>query len=62
MYEFNIQLPKILSIILVKSHSGVEENELADRMCFVAMKNKVEDFKEFIGSESANALLALNAD
>lgn len=59
MYECYCDLPKSLSVIHVKGHSGVEGNELADRMCFVAMQNKVERFEEYTGSESIEELLAL---
>ena len=62
MYECYIELPSSLSIVHVKGHSGVEGNELADRMCFVAMQNKVEAFEEYKGSESIEELLALTAD
>ncbi len=62
MYRCYVDLPTSLSIIHVKGHSGVEGNELADRMCFVAMRDKVETFKEYSGNESVEALLALNAD
>ena len=59
MYEFYIQLPSSLSIVHVKGHAGVEGNELADRMCLVAMQNKVEAFVEYTGQESVADLLAL---
>jgi len=62
MYEYYVQLPSSLSIIHVKGHSGVEGNELADRMCFLAMQNKVEDFVKYEGAESIEELLALTAD
>ncbi|MFT4797337.1 MAG: ribonuclease HI [Candidatus Azotimanducaceae bacterium] len=61
MYECYVQLPSSLSIIHVKGHSGVEGNELADRMCFVAMQNKVTDFEKYEGTESIEELLALTA-
>ena len=59
MYEYYLQLPENLSVIHVKGHSGVEGNELADRMCFIAMQNKVTDFEEYEGAESIEELLAL---
>jgi ribonuclease HI len=62
MYECYVELPSSLSIVHVKGHSGVEGNELADRMCFVAMQNKVERFEEYDGMESIEELLALTAD
>lgn len=61
MYECYVQLPASLSIIHVKGHSGVEGNELADRMCFLAMLNKEEDFVKYEGTESIEELLALTA-
>lgn len=61
MYECYVQLPSSLSIIHVKGHSGVEGNELADRMCFIAMQNKVEGFIEYEGPETIKELLALNS-
>ena len=61
MYECYVQLPSSLSIIHVKGHSGVEGNELADRMCFIAMQNKVVDFEKYEGTESTEELLALTA-
>jgi ribonuclease HI len=62
MYEYYVQLPSSLSIIHVKGHSGVEGNELADRMCFIAMQNKTEDFVKYEGSESIEELLAISTD
>jgi ribonuclease HI len=62
MYECYVQLPSSLSIIHVKGHSGVEGNELADRMCFIAMRNKVEDFAKYEGTESIAELLALTTE
>ena len=62
MYACYQTLPEDISIIHVKGHAGVEGNEIADRMCFVAMQNKVEDFEEYLGSESIDELLAINAD
>ena len=62
MYACYQTLPEDISIIHVKGHAGVEGNEIADRMCFVAMQNKVEDFEEYLGSESIGELLAINAD
>jgi len=61
MYERYVQLPASLSIIHVKGHSGVEGNELADRMCFLAMQNKVKDFVKYESTESIEELLALTA-
>lgn len=61
MYALYIQLPASLSIIHVKGHSGVEGNELADRMCFLAMQNKVKNFVEYKGTETTEELLALTA-
>ncbi len=62
MYECYVQLPSDLSIIHVKGHSGVEGNELADRMCFIAMQNKVQAFVKYEGAESISELLALTAE
>lgn len=62
MYACYVELPKDLSIVHVKGHSGVEGNELADRMCFVAMQNKVEGFDAYQGTESIEELLALGSD
>ena len=59
MYACYVELPASVSIIHVKGHSGVEGNELADRMCFLAMKNKVKDFVKYEGSETTAELLAL---
>lgn len=61
MYECYLQIPSSLSIIHVKGHSGVEGNELADRMCFIAMQNKVEDLVKYEGDETIKELLALNS-
>jgi ribonuclease HI len=61
MYACYVQLPSSLSIIHVKGHSGIEGNELADRMCFIAMQNKVEDFVKYEGNETIRELLALNS-
>lgn len=61
MYACYTQLPAGISIIHVKGHSGVEGNELADRMCFVAMKNKVVGFEEYQGHESITELLEMNS-
>ena len=62
MYQCYVELPSSLSIVHVKGHSGVEGNELADRMCLLAMQNKVEGFEEYDGIESVEELLALNTD
>tara|TARA_R110002072_G_scaffold2252_2_gene18560 strand:- start:19574 stop:20317 length:744 start_codon:yes stop_codon:yes gene_type:complete len=62
MYECYVELPSSLSIIHVKGHSGVEGNELADRMCFIAMRDKVEGFEAYEGSESIEELLALTTE
>ena len=62
MYACFVQLPADLSIIHVKGHSGVEGNELADRMCFIAMRDKVTEFEEYAGNESIEGLLALSND
>lgn len=62
MYECYVELPSSLSIVHVKGHSGVEGNELADRMCFIAMQNKVEGFEEYQGIESIEELIALTVD
>ena len=62
MYALYIQLPDSIGIIHVKGHSGVEGNELADRMCFVAMRNKMETFSVYEGEESIESLLALGSN
>ena len=61
MYECYLQIPSSLSIIHVKGHAGVEGNELADRMCFIAMQNKVKDLVKYEGDETIKELLALNS-
>jgi ribonuclease HI len=46
----------------VKGHSGVEGNELADRLSTKAMIEKLKDCRLFRGPESAEELLAWDGD
>lgn len=58
MYELYEKIAKHIDVIHVKAHIGIEGNELADRMCTLAIQEKVTGFEAYSGL-GVNALLAL---
>jgi ribonuclease HI len=60
-HVFYNDFKSIINIEHVAAHSGIEGNEIADRMACLAIKTKVNELTEF---ESANvgSILKLNAD
>jgi ribonuclease HI len=59
MYDLYCRIERDISIIHVKAHSGIEGNELADRLSTLAMKGKVAEFKRYVGLERVAELLAM---
>ncbi|MBV1879482.1 MAG: ribonuclease H family protein [Pseudomonadales bacterium] len=44
----------------IKAHAGTEGNELADRLCLLAIRHKMVEFKAYSGTETVNQLLDLS--
>ena len=47
MLEVYIEIAAHINLVHVKAHIGIEGNELADRMCTLAIRGKVVDFEPF---------------
>jgi ribonuclease HI len=58
MYELFSHIRERIELIHVKGHSGVEGNELADRLSLMAMREKAVAFVKYDGLESIEKLLA----
>lgn len=59
MYELFSRIREHIELTHVKGHSGVEGNELADRLSLMAMRQKSVSFLKYDGVESKEELLAL---
>jgi len=60
VYDFYWAIQKNISIVHVRAHSGIEGNELADRMCTLAIRGKVTGFIPYEGL-SVDELLAVDS-
>lgn len=60
IFEFYLTIEESISIIHVNAHCGIEGNELADRMCTLAINGKVTGFESCEGF-SVKELLALDS-
>jgi ribonuclease HI len=59
MYGDYLALSKNVNIDHVKGHSGVEGNELADRLSILAMRHKPTEFLTYDGLQKVPELLAM---
>jgi ribonuclease HI len=60
MLEVYIEIAARINLVHVKAHIGIEGNELADRMCTLAIRGKVVDFEPFEKLDIA-AILAVDS-
>jgi len=58
MFQLYLKMEKRIDVIHVKAHCGIEGNELADRLCTLAIQKKVTGF-DIYEELAVNALLAL---
>lgn len=60
MLEVYIEIAEHINLVHVKAHIGIEGNELADRMCTIAIRGKVVNFEPYEELNVA-ALLAVDS-
>ena len=60
MFELYGRIASDISIVHVKAHSGIEGNELADRLCLLAIQGQVAEFLKYDGL-GVDELLALDS-
>jgi ribonuclease HI len=60
MLEVYIEIAAHINLVHVKAHIGIEGNELADRMCTLAIRGKVVNFEPLEEPDIA-ALLAVDS-
>jgi ribonuclease HI len=60
MYELYCDIGQHIEITHVKAHSGIQGNELSDRMCTLAIRDRVVGFEKCEGL-SINEVLALSS-
>lgn len=60
MLELYTEIAEHINIVHVKAHIGIEGNELADRMCTLAIRGKVVNFEPFENLDIP-ALLAVDS-
>jgi ribonuclease HI len=59
MYEIFSPIRRRMNLAHVKGHSGVEGNELADRLCLLGIRGKVVGFEQYDGLDKVSELLEM---